>query len=47
MEGLNRPDPVIACQFPFLHLNSNPLTARTEIDLPYFHLPQQGGGGHA
>jgi hypothetical protein len=42
--GSNRPAPVRACQFPFLHLNSNPLTAPTEIDLPRFHLLQQGGG---
>jgi hypothetical protein len=39
----NRLAPVRACQFPFLHLNSNPLTAPTEIDLPRFHLLQQGG----
>jgi hypothetical protein len=38
------PAPVRACQFPFLHLNSNPLTSPTEIYLPCFHLPQQGGG---
>jgi hypothetical protein len=40
----NRPAPVRACQFPFLHLNSKPLTAPPESDLPCFHLPQQGGG---
>ncbi len=41
----NRPAPVRACKFPFLHLNSEALTAPTENDLPFFHLLQQGEGG--
>jgi hypothetical protein len=43
----NWPAPVRACPFPFLHLNSNPLTEPTEISLPCFHLPQQGGVMHS
>jgi hypothetical protein len=41
----NRPAPVRACQFPFLHLNSSPLTTPTDINLPCFYVLQLGGGG--
>jgi hypothetical protein len=31
----------------FLYLESRALTAAPDIDLPYMHLPRQGGSAHS